>query len=61
MTTRYVFVGGTRDVEFLSAEGELLTHVDSGIEDYQLHGPPMELGIEGGFAYVLRYHGLAAG
>ena len=61
MTTRYVFVGGSRDGEFLTVEGELISNVDSGIEDYQLDDPPVELSVEGGFAYVLRYHGLAAG
>jgi hypothetical protein len=61
METRYVFVGGSRDGQFLTDEGELLTNVDCGIEDYQLDDPPMELTIDGRFAYVLRYHGLAAG
>lgn len=42
-------------------KGKLLTNVDSGIEDYQLDEPPMELSLDGGFAYVLHYHGLAAG
>ena len=61
MTTRYVFVGGSRDGDLVTDEGELLINVDSGIEDYQLDDPPLELSVEGGFAYVLRYHGLAAG
>ncbi len=61
MKTRYVLVGGSRDAEILTEDGELFTNVDLGIEDYQLDDPPRELSIEGGFAYVLRYHGLAAG
>lgn len=61
MTTRYVLVGGSRDGDIVNDEGELLANLDSGIEDYQLDDPPMELSVEGGYAYVLRYHGLAAG
>jgi hypothetical protein len=61
METRYVFVGGSREGEFLIAEGELLANVDVDPEDYQLDDPPIELAVDGGFAYVLRYHGLAAG
>jgi hypothetical protein len=61
MITRYVFVGGSRNGEIITDEGELLTNVDSGIEDYQLDDPPMELSVDGGYAYILRYHGLAAG
>ena len=61
MTTRYVLVGGSRDGDLIADDGERLTNIDSGIEDYQLDDPPMELSVDGGFAYVLRYHGLAAG
>jgi len=61
MTTRYVLVGGSRDGDLITDDGERLTNIDSGIEDYQLDDPPMELSVDGGFAYVLRYHGLAAG
>ena len=48
MTTRYIFVGGSRNAEILTDEGELLTNVDSGIEDDQLDAPPIELSVEGG-------------
>jgi hypothetical protein len=60
METRYVFVGGSRDGEVVTHEGELQTTQVEGYETYALDDPPIEVAIEGGFAYALRYHGLAA-
>ena len=55
METIYVFVGGPRDGQTMTSEGELISLVRSGQDAYALDSPPHEVKRDPGFAYALRY------